>query len=92
MAAFTLDFSKKITICATSEEELAKRYKEMVQAHVEAGRQFVECKLYVAVLVPVTKDALLESRHNSLFGLFRNQITRFLSKFRSKLVTTAVNT
>ncbi len=80
MEKFTLDFSRKITICAMSEEELAERYREMLQARIAAGQQFVECKMYLAMFVPVTKDDSLESGHNSFLGCFCNKIASFFSK------------
>ena len=78
---FTLDFSKKIIICANSEEELNKQYSEIAQARIESKQQFIECKIYIAVLVPVSKEKLLKSRHDSFFSFLRYQITSSLGLF-----------
>ena len=71
---FTLDFSKKIIICANSEEELNKQYSEIAQARIEPKQQFIECKIYIAVLVPVSKEKLLKSYKGS--KLFRFGMNR----------------
>ena len=74
---FTLDFSKKIIICANSEEELNKQYSEIAQARIESKQQFIECKIYTAIKSPafLVSSVLNLSQQQSILNLSPATVT-----------------